>query len=124
MDRIREHHVLMAHFAEIDASGTVLRVLVVSNEDEARGAEFLANDLGLGGTWLQCSYNGTIRKQYPGIGYTYNPDADVFVAPQPFPSWTLDGSFDWQAPIQKPDGICLWDEQAGVWVPSSNVIGM
>jgi len=107
----------MAHFAEIDENNVVLRVLVVGNDEEARGAEFLANDLGLGGTWLQCSYNGRIRKQYPSPGYTYNPAADVFVAPRPFPSWTLDGSHDWQPPVPKPEGICQWDENGQVWVP-------
>ena len=71
----------MAHFAEIDASNIVLRVLVVNDADEHRGADFLANDLGLGGTWIQCSYNGRIRGCYPGVGYTYDPVIDAFVPP-------------------------------------------
>ena len=107
----------MAHFAEIDNDGIVLRVLVVGNDEEARGAEFLANDLGLGGTWVQCSYNGTIRKQYPGPGYLYDAIADVFIAPQPFPSWKLDKNHDWQPPVPKPAGVCLWDEDAQKWTP-------
>jgi len=105
----------MAHFAEVE-NNIVKRVLVVSNDQEHRGAEFLSVDLGLGGTWIQCSYNGNIRKQYPGIGYTHNPIADVFVKPQPFPSWTIDENFDWQAPTPKPDGAYWWDESTLSWV--------
>lgn len=109
----------MAHFAEIDKDGIVLRVLVVGNDEEARGAEFLAEELGLGGTWIQCSYNGRMRKQYPSPGYRYDALTDTFIAPQPWPSWTLDDNQDWQPPVPKPEGICSWDEVAGVWVPFS-----
>ena len=70
----------MAHFAEIK-DNIVQRVLVVNDNDEHRGQEFLAEDLGLGGTWIQCSYNGRIRGCYPGIGFIYDPVADVFVSP-------------------------------------------
>jgi hypothetical protein len=72
----------MAHFAEIDSNNTVLRVLVVHNDLEHRGADFLANDLGLGGTWIQTSYNGNIRKNYAGIGYTYDSVRDAFIPPK------------------------------------------
>lgn len=72
----------MAHFAEIDENNIVIRVLVVSNDLEHRGAEFLANDLGLGGTWIQTSYNGNIRKNFAGIGYTYDANRDAFIAPE------------------------------------------
>ncbi len=106
----------MAHFAEIDSNNIVQRVLVVNNEIEHRGAEFLANDLQLGGTWIQCSYNGNIRKQYPGAGFTYDLVADVFVAPQPFSSWTLDANHDWQPPTPMPDGLVQWDEALLAWV--------
>jgi len=106
----------MAHFAEIDDNNIVLRVLVVDNSLEYRGADFLANDLGLGGKWIQTSYNNNIRKQFAAIGFTYNPEADVFIAPQPFPSWSLDSDFDWQPPIPKPDGYWFWDEELGEWV--------
>ena len=105
----------MAHFAEIDSSNTVLRVLVVNNNDENRGQEFLANDLGLGGTWIQCSYNANIRKQYPGPGYTYDAAADVFIAPRPFPSWTMDGHHDWQPPTPCPGIEYWWDEAEQKW---------
>jgi hypothetical protein len=73
----------MAHFAEIDENNLVLRVLVVDNSLESRGADFLANDLGLGGTWIQTSYNGNIRKNFAAGGFTYDADADVFIAPKP-----------------------------------------
>lgn len=83
----------MAHFAEIDQNNIVVRVLVVSNEQEHRGQDFLANDLGLGGTWIQTSYNtfanqhsngGTpLRKNYAGIGYTYDSVRDAFIPPRP-----------------------------------------
>lgn len=106
----------MAHFAEIDKNNIVLRVLVVDNSLEHRGADFLANDLGLGGKWIQTSYNNNFRKQYAGIGFTYNPDADVFIAPQPYASWSLDENYDWQPPIPKPlEGHWIWNEEAQEW---------
>lgn len=107
----------MAHFAEIDENNIVLRVLVVPNEQEHCGQEFLANDLNLGGIWIQCSYNNRIRKQYPGIGYSYNPDADVFIAPQPYPSWSLNENHDWQPPIPYPNdnNRYYWNEEVLNW---------
>jgi len=105
----------MAHFAQVDSNNKVLRVLVVSNDDEHRGQEFLAEDLGLGGTWIQTSYNNNIRKQYAGIGFSYDETADVFIAPSPFPSWQLDGNHDWQPPTPRPDGDFCWDEDTQTW---------
>jgi hypothetical protein len=103
----------MAHFAEIKGN-IVQRVLVVPDSQEHRGQEFLANDLKLGGTWIQCSYNGNIRKQFPGRGYTYKDD--VFIAPQPYPSWVLNENHDWVAPIEMPtDGMYNWNEEEGTW---------
>jgi hypothetical protein len=72
----------MAHFAEIDSNNTVLRVLVVDNSLEAEGADFLANTLGLGGTWIQTSYNANIRGKFAGIGDIYDAVDDVFVTPE------------------------------------------
>ena len=69
----------MAHFAEIDKSNIVIRVLVVPDNEEHRGQDFLAKDLNLGGKWIQTSYNGRIRKNYAGIGYTYDKVRDVFI---------------------------------------------
>ena len=73
----------MAHFAEIDKDGIVLRVLVVDNSQENRGQEFLANDLGLGGNWIQTSYNANIRGKYAGIGDIYDKKKDIFYTPEP-----------------------------------------
>lgn len=107
----------MAHFAEIDENNKVLRVLVVDNSQEYRGQEFLAIDCGLGGTWIQTSYNNNIRKQYAGIDFTYDAVNDVFVVPQPYPSWSLDNNFDWQPPTPKPEGFnWIWDEDSLSWI--------
>ena len=65
---------------------------------------------------VRTSYNGNIRKQYAGVGYTYDADADVFVAPQPFASWTLDVNHDWQPPTPKPEGNYAWFEPNQVWI--------
>jgi hypothetical protein len=74
---------MMAHFAEIDNTNKVLRVLVVDNSQEDRGQEFLADDLGLGGTWIQTSYNNNFRGKYASTGDIYDPINDVFVHPEP-----------------------------------------
>ena len=71
----------MAHFAEIDNNNKVLRVLVVDNSQEHRGQEYLANELGLGGTSIQTSYNNNFRGKYAGIGDTYDPVQDIFITP-------------------------------------------
>ena len=118
----------MAHFAEVDSNNVVVRVLVVGDEQEERGQEFLANDLGLGGTWLKTSYNtqggvhtlgGTpFRKNYAGIGYTYDSVRDAFIPPKPFNSWTLDEETClWEAPVAYPsDGkLYTWDEENTQW---------
>ena len=107
----------MAHFAEINSDNQVLRVIVVADEHEANGAEWCHNLLG--GTWVQTSYNGRIRKQYAGTGYTYDAVKDQFVAPQPYASWTLDSNNDWQAPKPKPEGSYSWNEESLSWVEFS-----
>ena len=116
----------MAHFAEIGPDNVVIRVLVVSNDDEHRGQEFLADDLGLGGTWIQTSYNtranthslgGTpLHMNYAGIGYSW--DGTGFAAPQPFPSWSLDENYVWEPPTPMPDdgSVYEWDEATTSWV--------
>lgn len=71
----------MAHFAQIDETNKVVNVLVVPDNQEHRGQEFLANDLGLGGTWIQTSYNANIRGKFAGINDIYDPINDVFVSP-------------------------------------------
>lgn len=110
----------MAHFAEIDSNNEVVRVLVVSNDDEDRGEDYLAVDLGLGGRWVQTSYNHNFRKQYAAIGFTYDADADVFIRPQPFRSWILDQNHEWQPPVIRPEiGSWLWNESLGAWEETS-----
>ena len=120
----------MAHFAEIDENNVVLRVLVVADEQEERGQEFLANDLGLGGTWIKTSYNtangehllgGTpLRYNYAGIGYTYDSVNDAFIPPKPYPSWKLSNTtFNWLPPKPMPvpeEGIVYdWNEETTDW---------
>ena len=114
----------MAHFAKINSNNIVENVIVVNNADcgggdfpesEPIGQAFIAS-IGLDGEWLQTSYHSNFRKEYAGIGYSYDVDTDVFVAPQPFPSWTLDSNHDWQAPTPKPEGNWLWDESELAWV--------
>lgn len=75
----------MAHFAEIDSNNVVLRVLVVADEHEHRGQEFLANDCGLGGTWIQTSYNRNNRGVFAGTGDIYDEVNDEFYTPEPDP---------------------------------------
>ena len=71
----------MAHFARIDEDNIVTEVVVVDNSIESRGEDFLANDLGLGGRWVQTSYNSNFRGVYAAPGYYYDEAADIFVAP-------------------------------------------
>lgn len=107
----------MAHFAEIDDDNVVTRVLVVPDEQEDRGQEFLADDLRLGGRWIQTSYNNRIRKQFAGIGYSYDPINDVFISPQPAPWFVLDDQFDWECPIGiKPETGEVVTAQEWSWI--------
>ena len=92
----------MRHFAEIDENNIVTRILVVPNEQEHRGQEFLSEDLGLGGRWIKTSYNNNIRRNYAGIGHMYDENLDIFIPPKPFPSWSLDSDGYWQAPVPMP----------------------
>jgi hypothetical protein len=108
----------MAHFAELDADSIVVRVLVVPNEQENRGHDYLATDLGLGGTWVQTSYNATIRKNYAGIGYTFDSGRDAFIPPKPYTSWVLnEATCNWDAPVARPadDKMYTWDEATTSW---------
>ena len=117
----------MAYFAEVN-NGEVVRVLAVSDKNQHRGQDFLANDLELGGTWIQTSYNtiggvhtlgGTpLRKNYAGIGMIYDAERDTFYAPKPFASWTLnEETCLWEAPTPMPsDGKrYLWNEEELSW---------
>jgi hypothetical protein len=113
---------IMAHFARIDENNIVQEVLVVDNSVEHRGEDFLANELGLGGRWIQTSYNHNFRKQYAGYGYYYDEIKDVFIKPQPYPSWILDENNDWKAPIVRPDDFSDWDEESLSWKNRINQI--
>jgi hypothetical protein len=117
----------MAHWAEIDSDNIVTRVLVVA-DDKEDGQAFLSDELGLGGTWKKTSYNtiggvhtngGTpFRKNFAGIGYTFDAAKDAFIPPKPFASWTLNNtSCLWEAPVAMPtDGkIYNWDEATTSW---------
>lgn len=108
----------MAHAAQIDENGTVIQVLVVPDSQEQRIQEYLADDCNLGGTWVQTSYNATIRKNYAGIGFTYDQERDAFIAPRPYASWILDEeTCQWGAPVPYPtDGLMYaWNEELTDW---------
>ena len=115
----------MAHFARIDENGVVQQVVVVDNKDTADASGVEKEHIGaahlekiLGGTWKQTSYNGKMRKNYAGIGYTYRADIDAFVPPKPFPSWLLNARAQWEPPVAMPtDGkMYSWDEPTTSWV--------
>ena len=105
----------MSHWAEIDVNNVVQRVLVGDNNEPDEGHTWLIENLG--GTWIQTSYNARIRKHYAGIGYTYDPDLDAFIPPQPYPSWTLDADCNWQPPTPRPQGdyMYTWNESTLEW---------
>ena len=96
----------MAHFAELDNNNVVLRVVVVGNDcvpsDEHVDGETWCINFFKGGTWKQTSYNSNFRKQYAGMGYTYDTAKNKFISPQPYASWALDANDDWQAPVTYP----------------------
>jgi hypothetical protein len=115
----------MAHFAQLE-NNVVTQVIVVSNQDildengqesEQKGIDFCSNLLG--GTWKQTSYNGKIRKNYAGVGYTYDEGRDAFISPKPFASWLLDETTaQWKAPVDYPtdDKLYTWNEATTSWV--------
>ena len=100
----------MSHFAKLD--NNVVTQVIVAEQDfinsEAVGDSFL---------WVQTSYNNNFRKQYAGIGSTYDKVNDVFISPKPYSSWTLDASFDWQPPTAMPDDgkRYTWNEATKAW---------
>ena len=113
----------MAHFAKLDNNNIVLEVCVVNNDvltenEETSGIAFLTEWSGGYTNWKQTSYNATFRKNYAGIGYTYNPTLDAFIKPQPFVSWTLNQeTCKWEAPVAYPndEGIYNWNESTLSW---------
>ena len=127
----------MAHFDKLGEDNIVLDVIVINNadnadpvtlvEDEALGVAFCEKITGHA-TWKQCSYNNAFRKQFAGIGMTYNSELDMFIHPKPFPSWTLDSNGDWQPPVARPadfvphnmGGNYIWNEEGQSWDNNPN----
>jgi hypothetical protein len=121
----------MAHFAKIE-NNVVTQVIVVANKDTADASGVEKEHIGaafcerlFGGDWKQTSYNGNFRKNYAGIGYTYDADLDAFVPPQPFNSWILNTDLaQWEAPVAMPEDAGTgdppkrysWDEPTTSWV--------
>jgi hypothetical protein len=114
----------MAHYAFLDQNNIVTEV--ITGIDETELIEGLDPETWYGNfrgqTCKRTSYNGNIRKQYAIIGGLYNSEADVFVAPQPFASWSLNENFDWKAPIPYPAGdkIYYWSEDDLNWIEIVN----
>jgi len=122
----------MAHFCQLDENNVVTQVIVVDNKDCADATGVEKESIGiafcerlLGGTWKQTSYNGTFRKNYAGLGYTYNADIDAFVPPKPYASWLLnETTAQWEAPVAMPEDAGTgeppkryqWDEATTSWV--------
>jgi len=123
----------MAHFAKIGLNGKVLQVQVVKNEvlhdsngveQENIGIDFLTQSTGWA-VWKQTSYNGNIRKNFAGVGMTYDEDRDAFIPPKPFNSWTLnETTCRWDPPVARPEltqeqidnnNYYTWNEQNQTW---------
>ena len=121
----------MAHFAELDNNNVVTRVVVIGNDIPANSGTLEDNDMHIdgekfciklfkGGIWKQTSYNNNFRKQYAGIGYTYDAAKNKFISPQPYTSWALDANDDWQAPVTYPtdttEKTIYWNEENLRWI--------
>ena len=115
----------MAHFAQLNEQNIVTQVIVVANEElldngtesETKGIAFCQSLFG--GEWKQTSYNGNIRKNYAGVGYTFDEGRNAFIPPQPYPSWTLvESTCNWIAPVAMPTegGPFVWNEETQTWV--------
>ena len=108
----------MAHYAFLDSNNIVTEVIV--GKDETELIEGLDPETWYGNfrgqVCKRTSYNNNIRGAYAGIGYSYNSEEDIFIAPQPYPSWIRNGSF-WQAPTPMPldDKIYIWNEEQLTW---------
>ncbi len=108
----------MAYYAFLDENNVVTEV--ITGIDETELIEGLDTETWYGNfrgqVCKRTSYNNNIRKQYAGKGFSYDPIADVFVAPQPYPSWSLDANHDWQPPTPKPEeGFWSWNEETLSW---------
>ena len=115
----------MAYFAKLDDNDVVIDIHALNNiemltaegvESEDMGKAFFIRWSGGYSKWVQTSFNGTIRKNYAGIGYTYDATNDVFYAPKPYASWVLNNAtWTWNAPTPMPDGMYEWDEATVSW---------
>ena len=116
----------MAHFAQLNGNSTVIQVIVVHNNDcqvdgverEEAGVIFCKSLFGTETNWKQTSYNGNIRKNYAGIGFSYDEVRDAFIPPKPFPSWVLDeGTCLWGSPVPMPSegDQYSWNESLKQW---------
>jgi hypothetical protein len=118
---------MMAHYAFLDDNNLVTHVIpgvdeweqIEGKDPETWYAQFV------GQTCKRTSYNGNIRGRYAGIGYRYDETLDMFIAPQPYPSWTLDQAGDWQPPTPYPTdgGMYVWDEETLTWIESEQPLG-
>jgi len=114
----------MAHFAELDENNIVTRVLVTNNAFPNEGYDWLIENLG--GTWVQTSYNGNIRFNYAGVGFTYDAERDAFISPKPYDSWLLvEETCQWEAPVPYPeDGLMYsWNEEIIDWEATQFEVG-
>ena len=121
----------MAHYAELDSNNVVKQVIVVSNADTSTAQGEEKESIGiafcerlLGGTWVKTSYNARIRKNYAGIGYTYDAQRDAFIPPKPYASWVLNETTClWNAPVAMPSDVgqgdppkrYTWNEETRTW---------
>jgi len=117
----------MAHFAKLDSTNTVIGIHTLNNEvitdvdgneQEQAGIDFLTQLHGGIGWYKQTSYNGTFRKNYAGVGFTYDSERDAFIAPQQYSSWTLnEDTCQWSSPVPYPedDKFYEWDEETLTW---------
>ena len=115
----------MASFAKIGLNSKVIEVLSIVNEvlhdangveQEVIGIDFLTKLTGYP-LWVQTSYNNNFRKQYAGIDFTYDVSKDIFIRPQPYPSWTLDSDNEWISPVPYPEdeNRYIWNEESLNW---------
>lgn len=111
----------MAHYAFLDENNIVIEVITGRNEDEVVGGisdweQYYGNKRGI--RCVRTSYNGNIRKNFAGIGYTYDENRDAFIAPKPFESWLFDEeTCKWQPPVSYPedDNLYVWNEDTRSW---------
>jgi len=114
----------MAHYAFLDENNIVTEV--ITGIDETELIEGLDTETWYGNfrgqTCKRTSYNNNIRKQYAGIGFTYDAYNDVFITPQPYLSWLLDADHNWQAPTPRPEGMgWYWNEAEQVWLDANEL---